>query len=136
MKILVGFKDFVSRGNVAGLAVAVVVGAAFTALVTSLVENLLTPIIATIFGEPDFSALSFTINKSEFLYGSFINSLIAFLSVAAAVYFFVVLPMNTLRERRESVEEATSRDCPDCLSEVPLAASRCAFCTSELSPVG
>jgi len=133
---MVGFKDFISRGSVVELAVAVVVGAAFTALVTSLVENLLTPIIAAIFREPDFSALSFTINESEFLYGSFINALIAFLSVAAAVYFFVVVPMNLLNERREANGEATTRDCPECLSEVPLAASRCAFCTSELSPVG
>jgi len=133
---MVGFKDFISRGSVVELAVAVVVGAAFTALVTSLVENLLTPIIAAIFREPDFSALSFTINESEFLYGSFINALIAFLSVAAAVYFFVVVPMNLLNERREANEEATTRDCPECLSEVPLAASRCAFCTSELSPAG
>jgi large conductance mechanosensitive channel len=136
MKILAGFRDFISRGNVVDLAVAVVVGAAFTALVTSLVENLLTPIIAAFIGEPDFSDLSFTINNSEFLYGSFINALIAFLSVAAAVYFFVVVPMNALKDRREEAEEATTRDCPECLSEVPLAAKRCAHCTSEISPVG
>ena len=136
MKIPAGFREFIARGNVIELAVAVVIGVAFSALVTSLVENLLTPVIAAFIGKPDFSALSFTINESEFLYGSFINALIAFLSVAAAVYFFVVLPMNTLRERRESVEEATTRDCPKCLSEVPVAASRCAFCTSLLSPYG
>jgi large conductance mechanosensitive channel len=136
MKVLAGFRDFISRGNVVDLAVAVVVGAAFTALVTSLVENLLTPIIAAFIGEPDFSDLSFTINNSEFLYGSFINAVIAFLSVAAAVYFFVVVPTNALKDRREAVEEATTRDCPECLSEVPLAAKRCAFCTSELSPSG
>jgi large conductance mechanosensitive channel len=134
MKILAGFRDFISRGNVVDLAVAVVVGAAFTALVTSLVENLLTPIIAAFIGEPDFSELSFTINGSQFSYGSFINAVIAFLSVAAAVYFFVVVPMNALKDRREAVEEATTRDCPECLSEVPLAAKRCAFCTSVLGP--
>jgi len=132
MKILTGFKEFIARGNVVDLAVAVVIGAAFAALVTSLVENLLTPVIAAFIGEPDFSALSFTINKSEFLYGSFINSLIAFISVAAAVYFFVVVPMNHLKGE----EEETTRECPECLSEVPAAASRCAFCTSELSPSG
>lgn len=134
MKILAGFRDFISRGNVVDLAVAVVVGAAFTALVTSLVENLLTPIIAAFIGEPDFSELSFTINGSQFSYGSFINAVIAFLSVAAAVYFFVVVPMNALKDRREAVEEATTRDCPECLSEVPLAAKRCAFCTSVFGP--
>lgn len=132
MKILIGFKEFVARGNVVDLAVAVVIGAAFAALVTSLVENLLTPVIAAFIGEPDFSALSFTINNSEFLYGSFINSLIAFISVAAAVYFFVVVPMNHLKGEQEE----TTRDCPECLSEVPVAASRCAFCTSALSPSG
>lgn len=134
VKVIVGFKEFISRGNVVDLAVAVVVGAAFTALVTSLVENLLTPIIAAFIGEPDFSALSFTINGSEFLYGSFLNALIAFLSVAAAVYFFVVVPVNMLNERRTSDEEATHRDCPECLSEIPVAARRCAHCTTELKP--
>ena len=130
MKVLIGFKDFIARGNVVDLAVAVVVGAAFTALVTSLVENLLTPIIGAIIGQTDFSALSFTVNGSEFAYGSFINALIAFLSVAAAVYFFVVVPINMLNERRTLDEEATHRDCPECLSEIPLAARRCAHCTS------
>jgi large conductance mechanosensitive channel len=134
MKILTGFREFISRGNVIDLAVAVVVGAAFTALVTSLVEDLLTPVIAAFIGEPDFSALSFTINGSEFLYGSFINALIAFLSVAAAVYFFVVVPVNMLDERRNRDEQATHRDCPECLSEVPVAARRCAHCTVELPP--
>ncbi len=136
MKILIGFREFISRGNVVDLAVAVVVGAAFTALVTSLVENLLTPIIAAFIGEPDFSALSFTINGSEFLYGSFINALIAFLSVSAAVYFFVVVPVNMLNEGRKADEEATHRDCPECLSEIPVAARRCAHCTAELTPTG
>ncbi len=134
MKILIGFREFISRGNVIDLAVAVVVGAAFTALVTSLVEDLLTPVIAAFIGEPDFSALSFTINGSEFLYGSFINALIAFLSVAAAVYFFVVVPVNMLNERRKSDEESTHRDCPECLSEIPSAATRCAHCTAQVSP--
>ncbi len=134
VKVIAGFRDFISRGNVVDLAVAVVIGAAFTALITSLVEDLLTPVIAALIGQPDFSDLTFTINDSAFRYGSFLNALIAFLSISAAVYFFVVVPLNALAERRSANEEATHRDCPECLSEVPLAASRCAFCTSELAP--
>src|SRR5690349_10110213 len=113
MKVLIGFKDFISRGNVVELAVAVVIGAAFTALVTSMVEDLLTPVIAAIFGESDFSALSFTVNGSEFRYGNFLNALIAFLSVAAAVYFFIVTPMNVYKDHIAAEEEATHRDCPE-----------------------
>jgi large conductance mechanosensitive channel len=134
MKVIAGFRDFISRGNVIDLAVAVVIGAAFTALVTSLVEDMLTPVIAAVIGQPDFSDLTFTINDAVFRYGSFLNALIAFFSVAAAVYFFVVAPLNAVQERRAAGEEATHRDCPECLSEVPVAASRCAFCTSELDP--
>lgn len=134
LKVLVGFREFIARGNVVDLAVAVVIGAAFTALVTSMVEDLMTPIIAAIIGEPDFSALSFTINGSEFTYGNFINALIAFLSVAAAAYFFVVAPMNAYKEHLAEEEEATHRDCPECLSEIPVAATRCAHCTTQLSP--
>jgi large conductance mechanosensitive channel len=134
MKVISGFRDFIARGNVIDLAVAVVIGAAFTALVTSLVEDLLTPVIAAVIGQPDFSDLTFTINDSVFRYGSFLNVLIAFVSVAAAVYFFVVAPLNAISERRRAGEEATHRECPKCLSEVPAAATRCAFCTSELSP--
>jgi large conductance mechanosensitive channel len=134
VKVIAGFRDFMSRGNVIDLAVAVVIGAAFTALVTSLVEDLLTPVIAAVIGQPDFSDLSFTINDAAFRYGSFLNALIAFLSVAAAVYFLVVAPLNALQERRSANEEATHRECPECLSEVPAAASRCAFCTSALPP--
>lgn len=134
VKVIAGFRDFISRGNVIDLAVAVVIGAAFTALVTSLVEDLLTPVIAAVFGQPDFSDLTFTINDAAFYYGSFLNALIAFLSISAAVYFFVVVPLNALAERRAANEEATHRECPECLSEVPVAASRCAFCTSELAP--
>ena len=134
MKVLIGFKEFIARGNVVDLAVAVVIGAAFTALVTSMVQDLLTPVIAAIFGEPDFSALSFTINGSEFRYGNFLNALIAFLSVAAAVYFFIVAPMNAYKDHVAEDEDSTHRDCPECLSEVPVAATRCAHCTTQLSP--
>ena len=125
-----GYREFITRGNVIDLAVAVVIGAAFTALVNSMVADLLTPVIAAIIGEPDFSALSFTINGSEFTYGNFINALIAFLSVSAVIYFVVVLPMNHLKRD----EEATHRECPECLSEIPVKATRCAQCTAEVSP--
>ena len=123
-----GFKEFIMRGNVVDLAVAVVIGAAFGAVVTSLVADLLTPLIAAIVGEPDFSDLSFTINKSEFTYGNFINALISFLSIAAAVYFFVVVPLNRIK----GPAEATTRSCPECTSEIPLAATRCPQCTAQI----
>lgn len=131
MKMFQGYKEFISRGSVVDLAVAVVIGAAFTALVNSMVADLLTPVVAAIIGEPDFSALSFTINGSEFTYGNFINALIAFLSVSVVIYFFVVAPMNHLRGE----EEDTHRECPECLSEIPVEARRCAHCTSTVEPV-
>lgn len=136
--IVTEFKEFILRGNVVELAVAVVIGAAFTAVVTSLVANIFTPLIAAIFGKPDFSSLSFTINKSTFTYGAFINSLISFLLIALVVFFFVVKPMNYLVERRrrgEGDEESDERPCPECLSTIPKAATRCAFCTAEVPPV-
>ena len=133
--MLTGFRNFITRWNVVELAVAVVIGTAFGAVVTSLVADLITPLIGAIIGEPDFSALSFEINGSKFTYGNFINALIAFLSVAAAVYFFVVLPLEKLDELRHGPKEAGTRECPECISEVPVAAKRCAFCTSELPPV-
>jgi large conductance mechanosensitive channel len=133
--MLQGFKQFMLRGNVIELAVAVVMGAAFGAVVTALVKDLVTPLIAAIVGKPDFSAIAFTVNSSKFLIGDFINALVSFLLVAAAVYFFVVLPVNALmaRMRRgEAAPDPTTKKCPDCLSEVPIAARRCAFCTSPL----
>jgi len=132
-EILKGFKEFISRGNVVELAVAVVIGAAFGALVTSLVENLVTPLIAMIFGKPDFGGLSFTINNAEFMYGSFLNALFAFLTIAAAIYFLVVLPINKLEERRKRGVDPDTRACPECLSDVPAKARRCAFCTATLT---
>ena len=128
--MLKGFKDFIMRGNVVDLAVAVVLGAAFGAVVTSLVENLLTPIIALIIGEPDFSGLTFEISGTIFSYGLFVNSLISFVSIAAAIYFFVVVPMNKLK----GPEEVTTRDCPECTTEIPLAAKRCPACTAQVAP--
>ena len=132
--MLKGFKEFILRGNVVDLAVAVVIGAAFGAVVAAFVKDLITPLIAAIFGKPDFSTLSFSINHSTFMYGSFINAVIAFVLVAAAVYFAVVVPMNTMAARRAKGQDPTTRDCPECLSEIPVGARRCPHCTSELSP--
>jgi large conductance mechanosensitive channel len=120
---------------VVDLAVGIVIGVAFGAVVTAFVADLITPIIAAIIGEPDFSALSFTINGSEFLYGDFLNALVSFIAVAAAVFFFVVKPVNALmaRARREPPADPTTKKCPECLSEIPIDARRCAFCTAVLA---
>jgi large conductance mechanosensitive channel len=128
------FKAFVLRGNVVDLAIAVVIGAAFGALVTAFVKDLITPILA-IPGKTDFSDLKFTIRESDFLYGDFLNAVISFVSIAAAVFFFVVRPVNTLMARRKTEPEvmSTTRDCPYCLSSIPIAASRCAFCTANVA---
>ena len=126
-----GFKEFILRGNVVDLAVAVVIGAAFGAVVKAFVDNLITPLIAAIFGKPDFSGLAFTINGSIFRYGLFIIALITFLLVAAAVYFAVVMPLNKLAERRAKGADSTTKTCPECLSEIPHGARKCAFCGSE-----
>jgi large conductance mechanosensitive channel len=126
------FRQFLLRGNVVDLAVAVVIGAAFGAVVTAFVADLITPLIAAIFGKPSFSDLTFTINGSRFLYGDFLNAVLAFVLVAAAIFVAVVKPMNALAARRARAEDPTTRDCPECLSEIPLAARRCAYCTVEL----
>lgn len=130
--MLKGFRDFMLRGNVVDLAVAVVMGAAFGALVSAFVKDLLTPLIAAIAGRPDFAALKFTVNNSQFLYGDFLNALVSFLLVGAGVYFFVVAPMNALqaRIRREAPAPPATKQCPECLSEIPAAARRCAHCTA------
>ena len=130
-----GFRQFLLRGNVVDMAVGIVIGVAFTAVVTGLVKDLLTPLIAAIVKQPDFSALTFTINGSKFEYGNFINALLSFVIIAAAVYFFVVVPVNALiaRSRREPPADPTTRKCPECLSEIPIAARRCAFCTQASS---
>lgn len=133
--MLKGFKQFLLRGNVVDLAVAVVIGAAFGAVVEALVKDLLTPLIAAIVGKPDFSAIQFTVNGSKFLIGDFINAVVSFLLVAAAIYFFVMTPMNAVAARRRSGEappDPTTKKCPQCLSEIPLAAHRCAFCTQPV----
>jgi large conductance mechanosensitive channel len=131
MRMLRGFKAFLLRGNVVDLAVAVVIGAAFSMVVTAFVKDLMTPLIAALFGRPDFSSLYFTINNSKFLYGDFINALIAFFIAAAVIYYFVVLPINALIERshrHDKPADPTTKKCPECLSEIPIEAKRCAFC--------
>jgi large conductance mechanosensitive channel len=130
-----GFRDFILRGNLVDLAVAVVIGAAFGALVTALVKDLITPLLAAIGGKPSFDSLSFTINGSHFLYGAFINALLAFLILAAVVYFLVVKPFAALLERLLPKKEiGPTRSCPECMSDIPAAARRCMFCTAEVGP--
>ena len=130
-----GFKQFLLRGNAVDLAVAVVVGAAFGAVVTAFVKDLLTPLIAAVAGKPDFSAFFFDVNGSRFLYGDFINAAVSFLLVSAAVYFFVVLPINTLIQRYRKAPapaDPTTKKCPECLSEIPIDARRCAHCSQPV----
>lgn len=137
-----GFRKFVLRGNVVDLAVAVVIGAAFGAVVQALVKDLITPIVGAFGGVPDFSALFFTVNGSKFLIGDFINAVLSFVLLALIVYYFVVLPVSKLMDRFSGPPpEATTRECPFCLSKIPIKARRCAFCTSEVeaavpAPVG
>ena len=135
-QLLKDFRAFILRGNLVDLAVAVVIGTAFTAVVTALVRDLVTPLIAAIGGKPDFSNLAFTINGSRFAYGDFINALVSFVIIAAVLFFFVIRPVNALlaRRRTEPPVDEDVRSCPECLSEIPVAATRCAFCTSHLTP--
>jgi large conductance mechanosensitive channel len=135
--IVTEFKEFILRGNVVELAIAVVIGTAFTALVTSLVTNIFTPLIAAVFGKPDFKELTFEINGSVFTYGLFVNALISFLSIAVVIFFFVVKPMNYLTERRRKGldDDTDDRACPFCKSDIPKEATRCAYCTSEVPAV-
>jgi large conductance mechanosensitive channel len=130
-----GFKQFLLRGNVVDLAVGVVVGAAFGGVVTAFTKDLLTPLIASVAGKPNFAAIQFTINNSRFLVGDFVNAVVSFLIVAVAVYYFVVLPVNALvsRSRREPPADPTTKKCPECMSEIAIGAKRCAFCTSPLT---
>ena len=125
-----GFKAFLLRGNVVDLAVGVVIGIAFAAVVTAFVKDLVTPLIAALGGKPDFSTLYFTVNNSKFLYGDFINAIIAFVIIAAVIYFFVVMPYTALvsRSRKEPPADPTTKKCTECESEIPIGAKRCAFC--------
>ena len=127
-----GFKAFLLRGNVVDLAIAVVIGVAFGVVIAAFVKDLITPLIAALGGQPDFASLYFTINKSKFLYGDFIDALLAFLIIAAVIYFFVVVPYTAMlaRSRKEPPADPTTKKCTECLSEIPKDARRCAFCTS------
>jgi large conductance mechanosensitive channel len=133
--MLKGFGQFLMRGNVVDLAVAVVIGGAFGAIVTALVKDLITPLIAAIFGKPDFATLAFAINNSRFGIGDFINALVNFLLVAAAIYFFIVVPMNQITTRfgPKTDEPPKLKECPECLSDIPDAARRCKFCTTTFA---
>ena len=135
MQLLNEFKQFLLRGNIVDMAVGLIMALALFALVEALIADLVTPIIAAIVGEPDFSALTFEINKSTFRYGDFINAVITFVSIDAAVFFFIVVPMNALiaRSRRGEPVDPTTKMCTECLSEIPADARRCAFCTSEVA---
>ena len=129
------FKAFLLRGNLVDTAVGIVIGLAFAAVITAFVGDLITPLIAAIAGKPDFSALSFTINNSHFLYGAFLNAVISFVVIAAVLFYLVIKPVNALMARRKTgpPEAATTRECPECLSEIPVAARRCAFCTAVVA---
>ena len=129
-----GFKQFLLRGNVVDMAVGIVVGAAFGTVVTSFVKDLLTPFIAAIVSKPDFSKIAFELHGSKFLIGDFVNNIVSFILIAAAVYFAVVLPINALvaRARKAPPADPTTKKCPECISEVPIQAKKCAFCTSAL----
>jgi large conductance mechanosensitive channel len=134
-KLLTDFKKFLLRGNVVDLAVAVVIGTAFTAVVKALVTDLITPVVAAIFGKPSFAALTFTINDSHFAYGDFLNNVLAFITIAAAVFFLIVAPINALMSRRAK-EDPDTKECPECTSAIPVKARRCPLCTSELATAG
>jgi large conductance mechanosensitive channel len=134
-----GFRDFITRGNLIDLAVAVVIGTAFTAVVTAIVTDMITPLIGAIWGTKGnkaFSQLTFKVHGSTFFYGSLINALIAFLIIAAVVYFLIVAPMARITARFTKQAEVTTRDCPECLSTIPIAAARCMYCTVAVVPVG
>jgi large conductance mechanosensitive channel len=127
------FKAFLLRGNLVDMAVGIVIGLAFVAVVTALVADLITPLIAAVFGSSDFSALTFTIHKSHFLYGSFFNAVFSFVTVATVVFFLIVKPVDALMARRAAPPaDQPTKQCPECLSEIPAAARRCAFCTSQV----
>jgi large conductance mechanosensitive channel len=130
-----GFRKFLMRGNLVDLAVAVVIGVAFNAVVQALISDIITPLIAAIAGKPNFGHLTFTINHSQFSYGLFINALLSFAIIAAVVYYLVVAPMARVITIADRNKEATTRQCPQCLSEIPVGATRCMYCTSEVPPV-
>jgi large conductance mechanosensitive channel len=129
-----GFKKFLFRGNLIDLAVAVVIGVAFNTVVQALIKDMITPIIAALGGQPNFASLTFRINKSIFSYGAFINALLSFVILAIVVYFFVVAPVARVLALLQRDKEATERTCTECLSQIPLAATRCMYCTATVAP--
>ncbi|MCL4377290.1 MAG: large conductance mechanosensitive channel protein MscL [Actinobacteria bacterium] len=135
--MLKGFRDFILRGNVIDLAVAVVIGAAFGAIVNALVKDLITPLLSAIGGQPDFSKIYFTVNNSKFMVGDFFNALISFLIISAVIYFGVILPMNKMLTRMKKGEkvEVNDKACPECLSIIPIKAKRCKYCTAQLPKI-
>jgi large conductance mechanosensitive channel len=130
-----GFKAFLMRGNLIDLAVAVVIGVAFNAVVQALIADIITPLLAAIGGKPNFGTLAFTINHSKFSYGAFINALLSFVIIAAVIYFLVVGPMNRIMALATRKQDATTRTCPECASEIPVVATRCMYCTAQVPPV-
>jgi large conductance mechanosensitive channel len=130
-----GFKAFLLRGNIVDLAVAVVVGVAFNAVVHSLVSGLVTPLISALAGQPKFHDLTFTVHNSTFNYGMFLNALISFLILATVVYFVIVMPMNKVLTYSQRNKAAAERECPECLQQIPVQASRCMYCTTPVPPV-
>jgi large conductance mechanosensitive channel len=131
-----GFRKFLFRGNLIDLAVAVVIGVAFNAVVQALIADIVTPLIAAIGGKPNFASLSFTVHHSHFLYGSFVNAVLSFVIIAAVVYYLIVSPAARITAVAARRKEATERDCPECLSSIPVGAKRCMYCTSPVPPVG
>ena len=131
-----GFRQFLFRGNLIDLAVAVVIGLAFNAVIQALIADIITPLIAAIGGKPNFATLSFTINKSHFLYGSFINAVLAFVIIAAVIYYLVITPSTRITAIATRKKDATERDCPECLQSIPVNATRCMYCTAQVPPVG
>jgi large conductance mechanosensitive channel len=129
-----GFRKFLMRGNLVDLAVAVVIGVAFNAVVQALIADIITPLIAAIAGKPNFGALTFTIHHSKFSYGLFINAVLSFVIIAAVIYYLIVSPMNRLMSITQRNKEATTRTCPECASEIPVVATRCMYCTAQVPP--
>ncbi len=130
-----GLRKFLFRGNLIDLAVAVVIGIAFNTVIQALIADIITPLIAAIGGKPSFSTLFFTVNKSHFLYGSFLNVLLSFAIIAAVIYYLIVSPTARITDLRTRKKEATERDCPECLSSIPVGAKRCMYCTAEVPPI-
>jgi large conductance mechanosensitive channel len=131
-----GFRQFLFRGNLIDLAVAVVIGLAFNTVIQALIADIITPLIAAIGGKPNFATLSFTINKSHFYYGSFINAVLGFVIIAAVIYYLVIAPSTRITAIATRKKDATERDCPECLQSIPVKATRCMYCTAQVPPVG